>query len=845
MGTGSSKTQKPTRQRIVLTRKQNNVIAKQQSKSLCYIKTKTSKATGFLCKIPSPVLITNNHVLDKDQIKIGENIEIFFTDEKENKNNFTINIDEKRTTYTIRNIDGEEIDTTIIELRPDKDKLNNQEFMEIDDEFMNNNIEEYENKNIYMIYYKNEEDIITSIGIINKIECKNKQYTLLHNCDNDKESSGCPIILYNHKVIGLHRGLIPDIKLSKATLLQYPIKEFNKKLDEKLDEKKSLEKIVDNEDDKKESIKAQIENITNTDIKIDSDNDTGNDGTGEGSSRTNGSEGPDKPSSPNIEKESNGTNNILIKESEKKPDEQDKLQNKEIRLNREKILEKIRNDIINDIIPKIQEKKHSSLQEFIDFLNRLCEEEDLNDFSKAYLVYKWVCLNINLDIENKDNNEIINSLPETIFSNKKAIMQGFAKLFSAIIEKLNITVKIINGYERGIDQESKMKQTWNIIYINGNGYFIESLWGSGNVINGEWKKQFSDYYFCPNPEEFIFTHFPDVPPNENIKKYTLLPENNNICNSRNDFNNLVKIKRIFFLYNLKEIIPNTFNIEVDDFNKAQIMLKFNNKFNRSLKIFCDIFKINEKGKERRIMGKINENDLILFNIYFQEKGDYELRICKRDVSNVKKILAIQKATVKYNFYRIDLIDPNTEIFKGSYTDFKFEINLTESIDNSNYYKNEKYIDKLYINTFGKKIKLKKDENYYTAESLFILNSKIQLYYYNEETKSYVNILKIKTKNAENGKELSYPKFFELTDDMVLFSPISEKLEDGKKYNFKIKSNQIKELIIINEDKINIVNESNDGIFEIKDLQVEKGKLKVNYTKEGDVSYILAYLFSVE
>ena len=50
-----------------LTRIQYKKILKQQEKSLCQITTKKCKATGFLCKIPDPVLITNNHVLGKDQ----------------------------------------------------------------------------------------------------------------------------------------------------------------------------------------------------------------------------------------------------------------------------------------------------------------------------------------------------------------------------------------------------------------------------------------------------------------------------------------------------------------------------------------------------------------------------------------------------------------------------------------------------------------------------------------------------------------------------------------------------------------------------------------------------------
>ena len=55
-----------------LTRLQYKTILRQQEKSLCQItvrkKNKNIRATGFLCHIPDPVLITNNHVLDEEDL---------------------------------------------------------------------------------------------------------------------------------------------------------------------------------------------------------------------------------------------------------------------------------------------------------------------------------------------------------------------------------------------------------------------------------------------------------------------------------------------------------------------------------------------------------------------------------------------------------------------------------------------------------------------------------------------------------------------------------------------------------------------------------------------------------
>jgi len=80
------------------------------------------KGTGFFCKIPSlnnylPVLITNNHVLNEKDIENNKIIKLIINNEVKE-----IEIDNSRKKYT--NPD-ETIDITIIEIKPNKDKIYN------------------------------------------------------------------------------------------------------------------------------------------------------------------------------------------------------------------------------------------------------------------------------------------------------------------------------------------------------------------------------------------------------------------------------------------------------------------------------------------------------------------------------------------------------------------------------------------------------------------------------------------------------------------------------------------------------------------------------------------------
>ena len=125
----------------VLTNRQMKTISNQISKSLCQIATKEGIATGFLCCIPNPVLITSNHVLEESQIEPDKEIDIYFNDENGNKYHKKIKIDDTRTTYSVGWLNGEEVDTTIIELKPEIDGLNEQKFMKIDSDLMSEKLE--------------------------------------------------------------------------------------------------------------------------------------------------------------------------------------------------------------------------------------------------------------------------------------------------------------------------------------------------------------------------------------------------------------------------------------------------------------------------------------------------------------------------------------------------------------------------------------------------------------------------------------------------------------------------------------------------------------------------------
>ena len=210
-----------------VTLKATEKILFQMNNCICRIYNNNRNGTGFFVKIPYktnmlPVLITNDHVINIDDILNKSIISIYINNDKKRK---TIKLDNNRKIYS-----NEKYDITIIEIKENEDKLDNK-YLELDDKIVNyfksnkneglshlNNMYLYES--IYILNYHKDNDIIVSYGNISYFN----NTKLYYQCNIKESSSGSPILLTNNqKLIGINNNSSKKYKNNKEGILIHHI----------------------------------------------------------------------------------------------------------------------------------------------------------------------------------------------------------------------------------------------------------------------------------------------------------------------------------------------------------------------------------------------------------------------------------------------------------------------------------------------------------------------------------------------------------------------------------------------------------------------------------------------
>ena len=455
-------------------------------------------------------------------------------------------------------------------------------------------------------------------------------------------------------------------------------------------------------------------------------------------------------------------------------------------------LDNIRKDIVDKALSDLPDRNSVNEEDMCTAMVNEKKKYSLTQGESAYLVYKWLSENIDYDCYALNHGDIDHTELGT-YNKGKGVCSGFSMIFETMCLSLGLEVEYIVGYSKGNDfipgeTPKQADHAWNSVKIDSSYYLVDTTWGAGGCNGDNYKKYFNDFYFCPDPERFIRSHLPVE------KKWQIVSDNINL----EDFSNSLFLSSSFEKNGFKSIVPDYSIIKSEGISKITIN---HDSLNTNYAILTDLNYINEEGTY------IEQNNSYFYNKYEGKieisiitnyKGEYILKLFG-GVSTLKtcpflavyKIICTKDSELPIGFptiYKlyaisdIELIEPlHTPLKKGNFVNFKV---TTKSFKN------------LYVSV-SKKLyrKLDKDEEgTFTANSVYIFGNQVKFCIFRDS--SYKTILEYTTINDPQMKEEpTFPKSY-LAPSNILYSPLTDRLTIGKKYNFKIQCDSVDDMVVV-------------------------------------------------
>ena len=161
----------------------------------------------------------------------------------------------------------------------------------------------------------------------------------------------------------------------------------------------------------------------------------------------------------------------------------------------------------------------------------------LNDIDKVRSIFKWITNNISYDFrffnsgkemqppECSDKYDCAgitraweNDYLKKILRSRKAVSDGYARLFQKLCEFSHIQTEIIPGYARTkpyqVGNKISANHAWNAVFIDTAWFFLDATWASGYCVENDdgklirFVKEYEDYYWINGFQRISRNHYP-------------------------------------------------------------------------------------------------------------------------------------------------------------------------------------------------------------------------------------------------------------------------------------------------------------------------------------------------
>jgi len=161
------------------------------------------------------------------------------------------------------------------------------------------------------------------------------------------------------------------------------------------------------------------------------------------------------------------------------------------------------------------------------------------DIYKARSIFIWITENMKYDYRlfNSDKGialpdcedvldctgiikEWENKYLKKILKSKKAICDGYARLFKRMCDIAGVECEMVNGYARTeswqVGASFNVNHAWNAVRLDSTWYFLDATWAAGGctkdpetgLLDG-FVKNYDNYYWLTPPEKLNRNHYPE------------------------------------------------------------------------------------------------------------------------------------------------------------------------------------------------------------------------------------------------------------------------------------------------------------------------------------------------
>ena len=253
-------------------------------------------------------------------------------------------------------------------------------------------------------------------------------------------------------------------------------------------------------------------------------------------------------------------------------------------------------------IDKHVKKTPDSLSNNIISLHNYLVSAAQNDQEKIRAFYMWIITNIKYE----DQQELMYdpdllfymgsnncASPVCVLNKRKAVCEGFSKLFQFFCQQSGLEAYSIGGYisKNGAFQD-RATHSWNAVKINDTWRFFDLSWANAILHHTGIKSETNEFFMVP-PEEFILSHLPlismwqfletPVPlrvfnsGKDRIKRHlNAAPAIYNFNDSLQHYNGLsAEVRRLKTAEEIYKTNPsNKFNLAVEYYRYARVILNF-------------------------------------------------------------------------------------------------------------------------------------------------------------------------------------------------------------------------------------------------------------------------------